>query len=524
MEISRALVHIVVYCFFRILSVSVKVDIINGRKDASTCCKQLPNSSFSSDCQTSYLWADIDEKYAYTPGFPNQFPIQRLCKWGIYTRPGKRIRLEFRDFYLIGPGDDGMCYSQGVIIKSPLSKLEMGPHCGNAGLPTVISAGNYLEVDLVSNIPMTSENYRGFKMSFIETVETPSPQLRPPNWGNGEPLTADPAVVEKIFPSATISSRGGRPVNSKTTSKPPRFRPGRKLGVLTPNIHSTAKRYYPPRTTSFPPTKSSNKISLEEIVGIVVGGIVLLGILVLVVIKWKQTRRKKAKNNIDKQQINKETSEYPSTYATEDHKNEADQEKPNIASAPGYYVYYIQKNEENIGTNHKSDKHISKRLNDSNKLNGKREKFALGDAKTSNKKKASTHTRRTRDIKTMPITRPRRRIISRQRHTKTKKKKETEIGSDKKDSPSHIVEKKQLGRKKRFQENVKQKPPSGSGKYKNEVSNEIEVFVIKKPRDRTKLKSQKNDSTNTKKRQSSKSSQSKTDITPRHLREKKRRR
>lgn len=62
----------------------------------------------------------------------------------IYAQPGKRIRLEFRDFYLIGPGDDGICYSQGVVIKAPLADREMGPHCGNAGLPTIISTGDCL--------------------------------------------------------------------------------------------------------------------------------------------------------------------------------------------------------------------------------------------------------------------------------------------------------------------------------------------------------------------------------------------
>ena len=54
---------------------------------------------------------------------------------------GYQVRLEFRDFYLIGPGKDGHCSDQYVMVESPLTGHTMGRFCGNSGIPTIVSAG-----------------------------------------------------------------------------------------------------------------------------------------------------------------------------------------------------------------------------------------------------------------------------------------------------------------------------------------------------------------------------------------------
>lgn len=79
----------------------------------------------------------------------------------------------------------------------------MGPYCGLQGVPTIVSTGNMLFVDLKTEIPVTSDNYQGFKFAFKVTEESSSYELRPDNSLDDIIMTIDPATLNLLSPTTT---------------------------------------------------------------------------------------------------------------------------------------------------------------------------------------------------------------------------------------------------------------------------------------------------------------------------------
>ncbi|XP_077969632.1 tolloid-like protein 1 isoform X2 [Styela clava] len=183
--------------------------------------KFVARSTPTSGCGNIVTKAEARTKYATTPGFPNAFPGDANCVWAIYSKPGKRIRLEFQKFYLLPPFD-GNCEYHYVIVKSPFSLFSMGPYCGELGLPTIVSTGNLIYVELHTIFPVNTDNYQGFKLAFRETLESSSYELRPDNSDGDVIMTVDPDTLDVISPTAaptTTPSRSSAVTFYKKTSK-----------------------------------------------------------------------------------------------------------------------------------------------------------------------------------------------------------------------------------------------------------------------------------------------------------------
>uniref|UniRef100_H2ZLC7 CUB domain-containing protein n=1 Tax=Ciona savignyi TaxID=51511 RepID=H2ZLC7_CIOSA len=208
---------------------------IEHRKDTETCCA-ISDSTSSPRCSLTNLVASPVFQLALTPNYPNRFPIDKLCAWTIRCRKEHRIRLEFRDFYLIKPAVGG-CVDQALTIWSPLSNLDMGPFCGNSGLPSIVSAGNLLVVRLKSEIPSSGEEYRGFTMAFRETSEDPTIELKAPNWHSNKNLRLN---------EAQLIAR----INSLQPRAAPTIPPARNNGAILPNAAQGTIRSPPPSNRS----------------------------------------------------------------------------------------------------------------------------------------------------------------------------------------------------------------------------------------------------------------------------------
>ncbi|XP_076810173.1 uncharacterized protein LOC143452915 [Clavelina lepadiformis] len=308
-------------------------------KNPDTCCSTDPANP-AKNCKLTSLVATQYEQLAYSPGFPNRFPIQRECIWTVQCRERHQIRVEFRDFYLIGPDRTGSCVDQFVIVKSPLTGFQMGKFCGNSGLPTIVSASNILVISLRAEIPQSSENYRGFVFAFREAHETPNPELRPANWNNDGTfsldykgianllfkLTPTDATYPDATPKTTTLEITSRPPNIRTSTNPPGgiskalkpvtplrkpTRPTRrpvtpfrrpitpyKRPVIPsrrpPRLDEREKSYYPG------PNKDKNKkqpgLQVEIIAAIAVGGALLFAIIIIAACKLGQICRRRNKS------------------------------------------------------------------------------------------------------------------------------------------------------------------------------------------------------------------------------------
>ncbi|XP_078483451.1 uncharacterized protein LOC100179045 [Ciona intestinalis] len=287
---------------------------IEYRKASRTCCA-ISDSSSSPGCAMTNLVAGWVLQIAFSPSYPNRFPIDRMCSWSIRCRKEHRIRLEFRDFYLIMPVERG-CVDQSVLIWSPLTNRQMGPFCGNSGLPNIVSAGNLLVVKLKSEIPVSGENYRGFTMAFKETSEDPTIELQIPNWHSNDAIRLDePALVAAInrlqphpsgvtvLPStrpARTGNFGNRTRNNPLRPPPRRRTPPRRAEVPSfarsnggisngRNVYGQNQRtnlgianYNRPQNKR-KTKKSTLPLKLEVLIGIGVGGVVGIAFIIFLI-------------------------------------------------------------------------------------------------------------------------------------------------------------------------------------------------------------------------------------------------
>nr|XP_026689506.1 uncharacterized protein LOC100179045 isoform X2 [Ciona intestinalis] len=268
---------------------------VEYRKASRTCCA-ISDSSSSPGCAMTNLVAGLNLQIAFSPSYPNRFPIDRMCSWSIRCRKEHRIRIEFRDFYLIMPAERG-CVDQSVLIWSPLTNRQMGPFCGNSGLPTIVSAGNLLVVKLKSEIPVSGEDYRGFTMAFKETSEDPTIELQIPNWHSNDAIRLDePALVAAVnrlqpYPSGVTvlpSARPGRTGNlrNRTRNNPLRPRP--------PSRRPTRYNWPQNKRKS---KKSTLPLKLEVLIGIGIGGVVGIAFIIFLIC----CINRKCKDNKNKQ-------------------------------------------------------------------------------------------------------------------------------------------------------------------------------------------------------------------------------
>ncbi|XP_039255123.2 uncharacterized protein LOC120331987 [Styela clava] len=286
----------------------------------------------ASGCGNIVIKAEARTKYATTPGFPNAFPGDANCVWAIHSNPGKRIRLEFQKFYLLQPVD-GNCEYHYVIVKSPFTLFSMGPYCGESGLPTIVSTGNLIYVELHTIVPVTTDNYQGFKLAFKETLESSSYELRPDNSDGDVIMTVDPDTMDVISPTAAPTTT---PRTAKSTTKSWRFVPSRRPLLNTKNRPAARPRPRPrpqspstrrparpsfvntnnkvvarntPSTKIVRPKSKQPVIKIEIIVAIAVGGLVAVAIIIMIALKMMTKKSSSDENR--KQGLKKSQASSP---------------------------------------------------------------------------------------------------------------------------------------------------------------------------------------------------------------------
>lgn len=103
--------------------------------------------------------------FVMSPMYPSQYPNSMSCTWVISVSSGKRILLEFEDFWV---DDQQGCEGDYLQIRDGNDKgsTQMGgKHCGNKKPAQVHSTGSHLWLQFMSDAGGTSH---GFKAKYSE--------------------------------------------------------------------------------------------------------------------------------------------------------------------------------------------------------------------------------------------------------------------------------------------------------------------------------------------------------------------
>lgn len=280
--------------------------LVSAMSVARTAVSGLPRAKV--ECGEAISKAEARTKQITSPAFPQPFPGDSKCIWAIYAENGKRIRMEFQVFKLL-PSVLGKCEHHYVIVKSPFSSHSMGPFCGEIGLPTIVSTGNLIYVELHTVKPVDTDNYQGFKLAFKVTVESSSYELRADNSADDDIVTVDPATMNILSPTAPTavvrSNRSPRP-----TTKPWRFRPSRRSPTQVRRTNYGASRRRPVPTVRYPaisyrnklqsaesrvimPTPEAATVNIEIIIAIAASAVVAIVIVITIAVLYTKKRNRK---------------------------------------------------------------------------------------------------------------------------------------------------------------------------------------------------------------------------------------
>lgn len=109
-----------------------------------------------------------------SPGFPNQYPLNKECTWIILVPNSKNIKLQFREFELEKHSNCRYDYLEVRDGDGPQKSL-LGKFCGDKVPSPVKSSENYIYIKFYSDglIPK-----RGFVLRW-HSIDRPSPPPGP---------------------------------------------------------------------------------------------------------------------------------------------------------------------------------------------------------------------------------------------------------------------------------------------------------------------------------------------------------
>jgi len=295
--------------FFYFLNCCISQTVF--KTDPTHCCS-LGSNNKTDNCQTIVFTATKTKQYFETPNFPLPFPTKLICTWAIQIGYRSRIRAVIENFYLIVPGKSG-CYTQTIVIRSPVVGLQMGPFCGKTGIPIINTPDNILIIQLI-DLGSGDEDYKGFRVKFEESYETPNIELRPQNWfhNEGQPFSMnDPQlryVLTEIDPKKNEELKievPDIPDDPPATESPPKKKKPVKKKPLKRKPSNWNSRYsgktIPPPKYKIPTNKheaSDSKLTLEIIIGIAIGCFVVFSLTLIAFLKCYYNKRKKRKNTL----------------------------------------------------------------------------------------------------------------------------------------------------------------------------------------------------------------------------------
>lgn len=95
-----------------------------------------------------------------SPLYPSQYPDSISCTWKITVPNGKRIRIEFDDFWI---DDQRGCHGDYLEVRDGLdtsSPMLGGKYCGNKNPGEIYSTGSSIRLQFVSDASGTSHGFK----------------------------------------------------------------------------------------------------------------------------------------------------------------------------------------------------------------------------------------------------------------------------------------------------------------------------------------------------------------------------
>ncbi|XP_056593129.1 procollagen C-endopeptidase enhancer a [Triplophysa dalaica] len=180
-----------------------------------------------------------------TPNWPEKnYPPEISCSWLITVEPEMVIEMKFDKFDL---ESDNYCRFDYVAFYNGGEKDDsrrIGKYCGDSGPQNIVSNGNVLLVQFVSDLSVTSDGFMASYSSMPRSHRTPT---EGGDIGSGPPVASRPTRtrITQVRPRKPVVMATEAPTTTTTTEVPeqPKPKPGKpvKPTIIKPETEESEK-------------------------------------------------------------------------------------------------------------------------------------------------------------------------------------------------------------------------------------------------------------------------------------------